>query len=36
MAITIPESQASVSYETRRNHEKYERLLWWTRHDPDC
>lgn len=27
MAITIPESQASVSYETRRNHEKYERLL---------
>jgi phosphate acetyltransferase len=27
MAITIPESQASVSYKTRGNHEKYERLL---------
>ena len=27
MAIMISESQASVSYETRRNHEKYERLL---------
>jgi phosphotransacetylase len=27
MAITIPESPASVSNETRRNHEKYERLL---------
>jgi phosphate acetyltransferase len=29
MATTIPERQASVSYETRRNHEKYERLLEW-------
>jgi phosphate acetyltransferase len=27
MAITIPENPASVSYETKRNHEKYERLL---------
>lgn len=27
MAITTPENPASVSYETKRNHEKYERLL---------
>jgi phosphate acetyltransferase len=27
MAITIPENPASISYETKRNHEKYERLL---------
>lgn len=27
MAITTPENPASVSYETKRNHERYERLL---------
>lgn len=27
MAITTPENPASVSYETKRNHEKYERLM---------